>query len=141
MESKFKQIIPLVLLITMILAACSPAATPAPTFVSTQGAYPAPGLSNLAQTYPAPDQSTNVLIYNPYPGPSEGVTNFIDWPQAEQTILSGQVAKVYYASTQHVTLVLKDGSVALTMEPTFDEVLRVIERCGDACKGIEKITQ
>ncbi len=153
MQSRIKYVILFVGLAAMVLVACGPAATPVPTATATQEppqvpvqsniqeSYPAPDQSNAPGSYPAPAPSGNEPVYSPYPGPSEGVTNFMDWSQAEQTILDGKVAKAYEAPTQHITLVLKDGSVALTMEPTLDEVQRVIERCGEACKDIEKISQ
>ena len=154
MDSRFKQTVILVLLSAAVLVACSPAATPAPPVLPTQESYPLPeqptppGESSTqpeqptppGESYPQPEQPI-LPVYSPYPGPSEGVTNFIDWSQAEETILSGKVAKVYQAPTQHITLVLKDGSVALTTEPLLDEVTQVIERCGDPCKDIEKISQ
>jgi hypothetical protein len=41
----------------------------------------------------------------------------------------------------HITLVLKDGNVAVTVEPVLDEVFRVIERCGQTCDDIEQIKE
>ncbi len=162
---QFWRIVLVVLLLGMSLSACSaqPTPTPAPTLETipspTQGelAYPSPGSDmptsqSPAQelpTYPSPAQelpaypsSAGELPSNiPYPGPSESVNNFIDWGKAEELILGGKVAKVYHAQTMNVTLVLKDGTEAVTIEPVLDEVFKVIERCGQACSDIEIIKQ
>jgi len=99
-------------------------------------------------TYPAPaplDQPTLeipvVNLTNPYPGPSDDVNYIIDWTKVEELILGGQVAKIYHNETMRITLVLKDGSLALAMEPSLNDVFAVIERCGGPCKDIEKIEE
>ena len=97
-------------------------------------AYPSPGADS--SIYPAPAQ--DIPVYNPYPGPSEGVVNYLEWAKVEELILGGKVSKVYHAQSMHVTLVLKDGSVAIAIEPALDEVFKVIERCGQACSDIEQ---
>jgi hypothetical protein len=56
-------------------------------------------------------------------------------------ILDGQVAKIYHAPTGHITLELKDGTLALALEPTPDDVFKVIERCGQACSDIEQVNE
>jgi hypothetical protein len=100
-------------------------------------AYPQPGTDSSA--YPAPGQ--DISAYNPYPGPSEGVNNYLDWAKVEELILGGKVSKVYHAQSMHITLVLKDGSVAVTIEPALDEIFKLIERCGQACSDIEQIKE
>lgn len=97
-------------------------------------AYPEP-----EQPYPPPELV--LPVYNPYPGPSEGETNYIDWSQAEVLILDGEVSEVYQAHTLHVTLVLTDGNIALSVEPKMDQVFDVVERCGDLCKDVIKATE
>jgi hypothetical protein len=121
-----------ILALGTLLAACGPATTPA----TESPAYPAPELEG----YPVPAQ-VDEPFDNPYPGPSEGVTIYSEWSVAETAILNGQVEQIFQASTFHVTLVLKDGSVILAKEPALDEVLRLIERCGDPCQGLEVTDQ
>lgn len=89
--------------------------------------------------YPSPAQGSSV--YNPYPGPSENVNNYLDWAAAEGLIMGGKVSKIYYDASLHVTLVLKDGNVGLTIEPAQDEVSKVIEQCGEPCADIEQIKE
>jgi hypothetical protein len=137
MTSKFKALVAFWLLTVQFLAACGNAQTPtpAPTNIPTSASPTNP--VNLQEVYPPPQP---VEAYNPYPGPSAGVTNIIDWSKAEELILGGQVSKAYHATTQHVTLVLKDGSVALTLEPVPDDLSRAIEKCGEPCKDLEQIS-
>lgn len=127
----------LILALGITLAGCSsaapantPEAQPQPE-TNDAGVYPAP-----LDAYPAPAQQ--LPVYNPYPGPSEGVSNYVEWAAAESAIMGGQVSQVYQADTMHVTLVLKDGSIMLAKEPAQDEVFKVIDACGDACKDIQR---
>ena len=125
----------LALVFAALISSCGSGATPSPT--TPVEAYPPP--AQAVPEYPAPAQA--LPAYNPYPGPSEGAINFLDWAQADALIQTGDVAQVYQAQTLHVTLVLKDGSVAVTMEPAMDEVKKSVERCGEACKDTEIINQ
>ena len=154
---QFWRILWVALLVGMSLSACSPkpAPSPAPTPeaypspVQSEVGYPSPGQNmptnpspgSSLPNYPSPAQELPLPSYNPYPGPSEGVTNFLEWAKVEELILGGKVAKVYQAQTMNITLVLKDGTVALTIEPAQDEVVKVIEKCGQACSDIEQIKQ
>ena len=97
--------------------------------------YPGP-----AGGYPPPI-SLPLVVYNPYPGPSEGLTNYLDWSMAEQAIMNGEISEVYQAHTLHVTLVKKDGGVLLSVEPAIDEVFRVLDLSGAACKDVTRITE
>ena len=92
-----------------------------------------------AQAYPPP--LIVQPVYNPYPGPSEGVNNFIDWSQAEAIIMTGEVLEIYQAYNLHVTLVLIDGNIYLTIEPGFDDAFNVVERCGEPCKDVIKVSE
>jgi hypothetical protein len=96
--------------------------------------YPEP-----EQPYPAPGSVSSV--YNPYPGPSDGVFNYVDWSQAEAVLLKGEVTEVYQTHTLHVTLVLTNGNIILAIEPELDEVINVVERCGDLCKDVILATE
>jgi hypothetical protein len=138
MKKFVRWIVLFTLISTLLLSACgtatpvSPTPTPAPVIEAPATTYPEP-----AGAYPAPAPVV-VEVANPYPGPGQEQGNYAEWPQAEETILSGQVARFFQASSKHVTLVLKDGSILLALEPAIDEVIRVIERCGEACKDIEQ---
>jgi hypothetical protein len=109
-----------------VLAACSPAQ---PT------AAPSPTL----EAYPVPQEV--IPPANPYPGPASGGGTSVDWAKAEETILSGQVAQVYVNNAGYVTLVLKDQSVLFSQAPSPEEVSKVVERCGDACKGLQVVKE
>lgn len=164
-------IITAIVLLAVLLSACGPGAGPSPspaveaspTAAQSQqinpspsadsSGYPAPGQGQPPaqglQAYPSPGADSSIYpppgqdipVYNPYPGPSEGVNNYLDWAAVEGLILGGKVSKVYHAQSMHITLVLKDGNVAVTIEPTLDEVFKVIERCGQACSDIEQIKE
>jgi hypothetical protein len=150
----------LILGITVLLTACAGQSTPSPNptaFVETQPVEQ-PVITQSEEepvetisadiTYPAPatiEQPTIqvpvVTLTNPYPGPSDDVNYIIDWTKVEEFLLSGQVAKIYHNATMRITLELKDGSLALALEPSLNEFLAVIERCGDPCKDIETIEE
>ena len=99
-----------------------------------------------AEAYPGPDVPYPppvlvVPVYNPYPGPSEGENNYLSWTEAEALVLRGEVSEAYQAHTLHVTLVLINGDVVLTVEPEIDEIYKVIESCGDLCTEIILATE
>jgi len=111
----------------------SPIVTSLPT--DEDPAYPAPAIIS------PPSISLPLVVYNPYPGPSEGVTNYVDWSVAEEAIINGEIVEAYQAHTLHVTLVKKDGALILSIEPEIDEVFRVLDRCGDPCKDVVRATE
>lgn len=148
----------LALLLTS-LAACrspTPVATQAPAPAVTQNAlvasteYPAPSATQASTATQVPPASTEVQPYPaqgaesetqqqvstapPYPAPGEAET--IDWPKAEEVILSGDVIQIHQARSLQITLTLKDGRTMITTEPAFDEVVRVKERCAEKCDHI-----
>lgn len=145
MKRTIWSILTALLLSAVLLTACAPGGGPSPTSAgetspaATQGSqgYPSPGADS--STYPAPGQVDS--SFNPYPGPSQGVNNYLDWATVEELIMGGKVAKVYHAQSMHITLVLKDGSVGVSIEPVLDEVFKIIERCGQACSDIEQIKE
>ena len=155
MKHKIVFVTILTLALAMLISSCESAAAPSPTAPVEASPAPAGGVpeypapaegipeypapAQAVPEYPAPQQA--MPAYNPYPGPSESASNFIDWTQADALIQSGEVAEVYQAQTLHVTLVLKDGSVALTIEPAIDEVSKSIEQCGEACKDTKVVNQ
>jgi hypothetical protein len=63
------------------------------------------------------------------------------WPQAVGLLLSGEVTKVVQAEDLKVFLTLKDGRTFLTQQPGVDEILRMIESCGEACKEVTVETE
>ena len=65
----------------------------------------------------------------------------VSWTDAMQTIMSGEVQQVFQTHSREVTLVLRDGTTFQTTEPQIDEVFREIERCGELCSDIVKITE
>ncbi len=99
-----------------------------------------------AEAYPGPEEPYPppvlvVPVYNPYPGPSERENNYLGWLEAEALVLRGEVSEAYQAPTLHVTLVLTNGDVVLTVEPEIDEIFKVVERCGDLCTEIILATE
>jgi ABC-type glycerol-3-phosphate transport system substrate-binding protein len=148
-----KTLIILVLGIMILLTACAgqSTASPDPTTILVTQPVEEPVVTQLVQepvetiapdfTYPAPAVIPFNPLPNAYPGPVEDVNTFIDWTRFEELLMSGQVAKVYHNATLHITLELKDGSMALALEPSLNEFLAVIERCGDPCKDIETIEE
>jgi hypothetical protein len=118
------------LLLSLIaLAACQssqgPSSTPTNIPTSTS-AYPPP-----AQILPPPGT---------YPGPSEGVTNYVQWSDLENAVKAGNAAQAYVDQIGHVTLVLKDNTVMLAQGPTPDAFSKLLEQCGATCEDI-KVTQ
>lgn len=107
-----------------LLTACQPKSQPAST-------------NTPAPAYPAPAQ--NVSPAQAYPGPSQGVTNFSAWSDVENAVKDGKVAQAYVDTLGHVTLVLKDKSVMLSMGPTTDAFTKLLDQCGAACKDIKVI--
>lgn len=68
--------------------------------------------------------------------PVSGEAKEIVWAEAEALILSGTVAQVTQFHSLQVTLTLNDGRQVITTEPAIDEVMRVIETCGDPCANM-----
>jgi len=106
-----------------------------------------PITSGVETTYPSPAQvsppsiSLPLVSKSPYPGPSDGATNYLDWSEVEKAILNGDISEAYQSHTLHVTLVKKNGDIILTIEPSIDEVFRVLDRCGDSCKDVIRATE
>lgn len=115
------------------------------------------GVLKSEQTYPASGQVpsggavSGEEVYPPAAVPPSGMTGApnpgvlypnlkdgdeIYWSQAVAMILNGEVAKVMQTHSLQVTIVLKDGRSFITYEPAIDEVIRVIESCGEKCADI-----
>lgn len=123
----------LIVAITMMIIVSACQSSPAPEVQSTESVQEE--VTVTEEPYPAPPVRPQT-VYNPYPGPSEGVKEWTQWEQAVVVIKSGDVVEVYQVDTLHVTLVLADGSVVLAKEPEIDEVFRIIDECGDPCSDI-----
>jgi hypothetical protein len=119
-------------------------ATGAPA--STAGAYPQPYPQATLEPYLAPSESypgvesIQVTPLAPgaagglYPGIQDGAEAY--WDQAVAMILNGEVTQVMQTHDLKVYLTLKDGRTLFSIEPEIDEVMRVIEFCGEPCKNI-----
>lgn len=145
-------------LLMLSLAACQPSvSTPEPQQVDPTATLTPPALlpttavlatpdTDSAPTseegYPAPETAgsgaTSVAVTGPaYPPPGESVP----WEQATSLIKGGQVAQVIQLHSLKVILVLKDERVLETFGPTIDEVFKVIDECGEACRDIIVVTE
>lgn len=141
MKRLFSFSIMIMFVFAALITACQAQPTTAPVDqvsppAPDESGYPAPAVEEV---YPPPQQP--LPVYNPYPGPSEGETNYVEWSQAEAAVMNGDVAEVYQAHTMHVTLVLKDGSVLLAKEPQIDTIFQVLDQCGDPCKDVARATE
>jgi inhibitor of cysteine peptidase len=65
----------------------------------------------------------------------------ISWAEAEALILSGVVVQAVQLHSLQVTLTLNDGRQVVTLEPSIDELFRVIEACGAPCAAIAVATE
>jgi hypothetical protein len=74
-----------------------------------------------------------------YPGVLDG--SEVYWIQAVSMILNGEVTKVMQTHDLKVYLTLKDGRTLLAIEPQIDEVMKVIQSCGDPCSKILVATE
>ncbi len=92
-----------------------------------------PDEAPMAMTTPVP-----VLTPTGEPNP---VPAGLAWSEARQLILDGKVTRVTQAHSLTVTLTFADGSTRTTVEPQIDEVMRVVNECGDRCKGISIMTE
>ena len=133
-------------------SACQSAATatPTPTAAVTQAieqtAYPQPYPLPTSDPYLAPAEQNPSAYPDPgaqsaglYPGIQDGAE--VMWEQAVSMIMYGEVAQVMQTHELKVTLMLKDGRSFTAIEPQIDDVLKVIEQCGDACKDIAVATE
>jgi hypothetical protein len=144
----------LLLAIVVVLVTSCQTATPSPT--------PVPVLPTPTQVmptpYPPPD-SNSVEVNNPYPeprptiglesypspqnsgGPQSTTPGSVSWDDAQNMILNGQVDQIVQHHDLTVTLTLKDGKVVTTTEPEFDDVIHLIEQCGEKCSSIAVTTE
>ena len=65
----------------------------------------------------------------------------VAWPEAEATILTGEVWQVAQHHSLEVTLYLHDGREIVTTEPSIDKVFQVIGDCGAPCSDVVLMTE
>jgi len=65
----------------------------------------------------------------------------IEWEEARELILDGEVEQVTQLHSLEVRLVLEDGRRLVTTEPEIDAVFAVVDECGGPCADMELITE
>ena len=135
---KFTWVLVVSIIVSLFLSACgAQSATtnkPASTgdMAAEEVAYPGP------QTTVA-EPTAEVIASGAYPAPGSGEE--ISWENAKTMILNGEINQVMQAHTLVVTLFTKDGRVLVTIEPNSDDVLKIVEQCGDAFKDTTVVTE
>ncbi len=114
---------------TVEIPTAEPTAVPATAYPlpPAPGPYPAP--------YPAVMQPGGPL----YPNYQDGAE--VTWEQALAMIMNGEVSKATQTHDLKVFLTLKDGRTLVTVEPAIDDVMKVIQTCGEMCKDIVVATE
>ena len=138
---KTRLIITLILLFTAALAACQ-SANPTVSPTQPSSGYPIPNQETPAggqEVYPAPQEIPTRQPDVLYPGSKDG--DQVTWDQAVSMIMNGEVKQITQTHALDVTLQLKDGRTLITAEPAIDDVIQVIQRCGEACKDIVIATE
>lgn len=145
-------LLPVLLILALIASACQSTVTPtstpdtAATQASAPTAYPQPYPLETFNPYLAPVEpypTADPALSAPlapaagsslYPNAADGTE--VMWVQAAAMIMNGEVAQVLQTHDLKVFLTLKDGRTLLSIEPKIDEVMLVIELCGEPCKEI-----
>jgi len=140
---KLARILFIVVFVSAILAGCQTAVTPNPYQATLPAATEAPA-ENEAYPQPAPAEtvesgSDTSQAANIYPELNDG--DEVDWNKAVGIILSGQVKQVSQTHDLKVYLTLKDGRTIVSVEPVIDELMGIIDYCGDPCKDITIATE
>lgn len=131
------------ILAAAVMSACAPI-TPPPTLQSTPVLVPITGtpiatvfvVPTTVPTAAASPAATDTTVAQPMPALQD-----ISWQTAQEMILGGQVTAVSQAHSLQVSLTLRDGRVLHTVEPQIDEVIRVVNQCGEACRDITIATE
>jgi uncharacterized lipoprotein len=111
-----------------------------PTTASADEAEQSSEVQNAQDVYPAPQvEPTAPLPAVLYPMLTDG--DEVSWHQAQALIKNDEVERISQTHDLKVTLFLKDGRALMTIEPAIDEVLRIIEMCGQACSEIVVATE
>ena len=137
----------LILLLAVLLSACQsgqPAVPETPEYPGpAQGAPPVQAPIS-GQEYPYPGQDVMSLVtptYPPvlYPDAKDG--DEIYWGMVMAMIQNGEVAKVVQTHERKLFVTLKDGRSFISWEPNVDDVLNIIQDCGEPCKDIAVATE
>jgi hypothetical protein len=153
----FNWVILLLILLTGSACQFTTPATPEPT--QTAAETPLPPAEAYPQPYPLQTYDPYLAPVDPYPAaypainapltagqgaglyPAAQDGTEVMWNQAVAMILNGEVLQVMQTHELKVYLTLKDGRTLLSVEPEIDEVMRVIQTCGDPCKDILVATE
>ena len=101
---------------------------------------PATAPAAAALAYPSPVAQSLVAQTDPvYPELKDGAE--VAWSQVKDIVYSGQVVKIGQTHDLNVYLTLKDGRTFKTVEPTIDDILKIVQACGTLCKNIKVATQ
>jgi hypothetical protein len=132
-------------------AAPSPGAYPYPQ-VGADSAYPSPipfpypepgntvTTPGAVSAYPSPVTQSPALKTAPvYPDLKDGAE--VAWSQVKDIFFSGQVVKISQTHDLNVYITLNDGRTFKTVEPAIDDVLKLVQTCGDLCKDIKVATE
>ncbi len=85
------------------------------------------------------DASSN-LGWQPQVTPDE-LDNYIQWPDAVDLLMSGQVVQTMQLHNLALYLFLHDGQTFSTIQPDIDTYIIIINHCGGQCAGIIEITE
>jgi hypothetical protein len=137
---KLHKLILIILILGLMLVACTNGTEtieePRP---EEPGEYPGPEAPVGADPYPASDsvpaEAPDVL----YPGVEDG--GEVNWNKAIAMIMNGEVVKVVQTHDLKVSLTLRDGRTLITYQQVIDDVLQVIEACGEPCAEIIVATE
>jgi hypothetical protein len=146
-------------ILALVGSACGSAATPTPTPTAVATEAPLLPAEAYPQPYPLETFDPYLAPVDPYPSaypaagaplvPGQGAGLYpgaqdgaeVMWHQAVAMILNGEAAQVMQTHDLKVYVTLKDGRTLLAIEPEIDEVMRVIEICGDPCKDVLVATE
>ena len=148
----FPKILFVLLLMALLSIACQlsgllGSTTSTPISESTES-YPAPELPAYpveaypyppSDIYPYPVPEIPVVPSILYPDAKDG--DEVSWEHAISMILNGEVTQVSQTHDLKVFLTLKDGRTLVTTQPVIDEVIKVIDKCGDKCRDIRIATE
>ena len=65
----------------------------------------------------------------------------LPWREAIEPLRGGYVRQISQSHNLEVVLMLKNGRIIKTIEPSIDEIFRKIEKCGKICKNVGIATQ
>jgi hypothetical protein len=131
------------MIILFLLAACSPAVEELPEDTQPPAATEVlPSEEPYPYPYPEPLVLPSPTI-GAYPEPSEEVPGReqIEWEEAKNLILNGEVTEVFQLHSLEVILTLEDGTTVVTIEPNIDDVFDVLEECGEVCADVTVATE